>query len=343
LITFIPGFEYQSESILTYGRPDDYIILLSKTQAMKEYNSNTPVLPLILLIILVTFSGCEKEGMADDGGYNICKSGNIVALSTNDGCILFDVTNPASPSTLARINVGYSDGVAIKDNTLFISSDGSLNAYDISSPQSPVKTGSLTYDLGSICLWDTLLFIRSSSAVEIINITDPANMKKEGSYNFGTINYGNGIYTTGNRIYVATGVLQQFSYSSDFKISLVKSFSLSAFSITSNGKYLYATTYDDGARIINIEDDNNVRQESFISLGKSWGITHSEGFIYVVNPWSGVTMIDISNVKSPVVVSKTKDKYQAHGIFYDGGYLYVAGTIRGFFILDAEDLSVVYD
>jgi hypothetical protein len=233
--------------------------------------------------------------------------------------------------------------VAIKDNTLFISSDGSLNAYDISTPQSPVKTGSLTSELGSICVYDTLLFLRKSSAVEIINIKDPAKMERLGTYSYGTINSGNGIYTTGNKIYVATGVLQQFSYSSDFKISLVKSFSLSAFSISSDGRYLYTTTYSDGARIFNIEDDKNVYQESFISLGKSWGITHSEGFIYVVSPFGGVTKVDISNVSSPVVVSKTKDKYQAHGIVYDSGYLYVAGTTRGFFILDADDLSVVFD
>jgi hypothetical protein len=298
---------------------------------------------IFLLLFLVAFSGCEKEGMADDGGYNICKSGNIVAITTNDGCNLFDVTNPESPVTLANVNVGYSDGVAIKDNTLFISSDGSLNAYDISTPQSPVKTGSLTSELGSICVYDTLLFLRKSSAVEIINIKDPAKMERLGTYSYGTINSGNGIYTTGNKIYVATGVLQQFSYSSDFKISLVKSFSLSAFSISSDGRYLYTTTYSDGARIFNIEDDKNVYQESFISLGKSWGITHSEGFIYVVSPFGGVTKVDISNVSSPVVVSKTKDKYQAHGIVYDNGYLYVAGTTRGFFILDADDLSVVFD
>jgi hypothetical protein len=309
---------------------------------MKSY-SNFPVLPLILLLLPVAFSGCEKEGMADDGGYNICKSENIVAISTNNGCILFDATNPESPVTLANVNVGYSDGVAIKDNTLFISSDGSLHAYDISTPQSPVKTGSLISDLGSICLYDTLLFLRNTSGVEIINIKDPAKMKKEGSYSYGTINNGNGIYTTGNTIYVATGVLQQFSYSSDFKISPVKSFSLSAFSISSDGKYLYTTTYDDGARIFNIEDDKNVYQESFVSLGKSWGITHSERFIYVVSPFGGVTKVDISNISNPVVVSKTKDVYQAHGIVYDNGYLYVAGTIRGFFVLDADDLSVVFD
>jgi hypothetical protein len=168
-------------------------------------------------------------------------------------------------------------------------------------------------------------------------------MKKEGSYSFGTVSYGNGIYATGRTIYVATGTLQQFSYSTDLKISLVKSFPLSAFSISSDGKYLFTTTYDNGARIFNIEDDKNVYQESHVSFGKSWGITHAEGFIYVVNPFGGVTMIDISNVKSPAVVNTSNDKYQAHGIIYDNGYLYVAGTIRGFFIMDADDLSVVFD
>jgi hypothetical protein len=299
--------------------------------------------PAVLLLIQVAFSGCEKEGMADDGGYNICKSGNIVALTTNNGCTLYDATNSASPVTLATIDVGYSDGIAIKDNTLFISSDGSLYAYDISTPQSPVKAGSLTSDLGSICLLDTLLFMRSTSALSIINVKDPAKMKKVESYSFGTVNYGNGIYTTGRTIYVATGTLQQFAYSTDLKISLVKSFSLSVFSISSNGKYLFTTTYDDGARIFNIEDNKNVYQESFLSFGKTWGITHSEGFLYVVSPFGGVTKVDISNVSSPVVVNKTKDIYQAHGIVYDNGFLYVAGTVRGFFVLNADDLSVVFD
>jgi hypothetical protein len=310
---------------------------------MKTYNFYSSFLPAVLLLLQVTFFGCGEEGMADDGGYNICKSGNIVALTTNNGCLLYDATNPASPVKIATIDVGYSDGIAIKDNTLFISSDGSLHAYDISTPQFPIRKGSLTSDLGSICLWDTLLFMRSSTELAIINVKDPAKMKKAGSYSFGTINYGNGIYATGSSIYVATGNLQQFSFSTDLKISLVKSFSLSAHSISSDGKYLYVTTFEDGARIFNIEDDKNVYQESFVSLGKSWGITHSEGFIYVVNPWGGVKKVDISNIKNPVLVKTTNDKYQAHGIVYDNGYLYVAGTIRGFFVMDADDLSVTFD
>jgi hypothetical protein len=310
---------------------------------MKTQIFNSPFLPFVLLMLQITFSGCEKEGMADDGGYNICKSGNIVALSTNNGCTLYDAANPASPVKLSTIDIGYSDGVAIKENTLFISSDGTLYAYDISTPHSPVKTGSLTTDLGSICLLDTLLFLRNSSELAIINVRDPAKMKKEGSYSFGAINYGNGIYATGSTIYVATGILQQFSFSSDLKISLVRKFSNSAFSLSSDGKYLYATNYEDGARIFNIEDDENVYQAGFVSLGKSWGITHSAGFIYVVNPWGGVKKIDISNVQSPVLVNETNKKYQAHGIVYDNGYLYVAGTTRGFFVMDADDLSVVFD
>jgi hypothetical protein len=281
--------------------------------------------------------------MSDDGGYNICKSGNIVAISTNYGCILYDVTDPASPVLQTRINEGYSESVAIENNTLFISSDGLLNAYDISVPQSPVKKGSITSGIGVIGLKDTLLFLKTYSAMEIINIKDPENMKKAGNYNFGTGNYGNGIYIIDSIFYVATGVLQQFSFSSDLNISLVKTISYSAFSISSDSKHLYATTYNDGARIFNIEDFRNVQQEGFISLGKTWGITHSEGFLYVVSPWEGVKKVDISDVSNPVLVIKTKDIYQAHGIVYDNGYLYVAGTVRGFFILDADDLSVVFD
>jgi hypothetical protein len=194
-----------------------------------------------------------------------------------------------------------------------------------------------------IGLKDTLLFLKTYSAMEIINIKDPENMKKAGNYNFGTGNYGNGIYIIDSIFYVATGVLQQFSFSSDLNISLVKTISYSAFSISSDSKHLYATTYNDGARIFNIEDFRNVQQEGFISLGKTWGITHSEGFLYVVSPWEGVKKVDISDVSNPVLVIKTKDIYQAHGIVYDNGYLYVAGTVRGFFILDADDLSVVFD
>jgi hypothetical protein len=194
-----------------------------------------------------------------------------------------------------------------------------------------------------IGLKDTLLFLKTYSAMEIINIKDTENMKKAGNYNFGTGNYGNGIYITDSIFYVATGVLQQFSFSSDLKISLVKTISFSAFSISSDGKYLYATTYNDGARIFNIEDFTNVHQEGFISLGKTWGITHSEGFLYVVSPWEGVKKIDISNISHPVMLKKTNDRYQAHGIVYDNGYLYVAGTTRGFFVLNADDLSIVFD
>jgi hypothetical protein len=310
---------------------------------MKEISLRSSVLTSVLLFFHVAFSGCEKEGMADDGGYNICKSGNFAAVSTNNGCNLYDVTNPSSPAVLATINVGYANGVAIKDITLYISTEGKLYAFDISTPQSPVQKGSLTSELGSICLLDTLLFLRGPSTMAIINVRDPANMKREGSYSFGTINYGNGIYAIRNSIYVATGNLQQFSFGTDLKISLVKSFSLSAHSISSDDKYLYVTTFEDGVRIFNIEDDKNVYQESFVSLGKSWGITHSEGFIYVVNPWGGVKKVNISNIENPVLVKTTNDKYQAHGIVYDNGYLYVAGTIRGFFILDAYDLSVVSD
>lgn len=310
---------------------------------MKRFNYLIYSILSLILLTLFGFSSCEKEGMSTDGGYDIHKCGNFVAMSTNNGCILYDVAIPASAKILSRVNVGYSQGVFIKDNSLFISTDGFLYAYNLSTPSSPVKLGSIASSIATIFVKDTLAFLKNGSGVKIINIKDPANMTKVGEYRFVTIATGEGIYATDHMIYTADGNLKQLSYTNNGEISLIQSYSIPAFTISSDGSYLYIGTYKDGAVIASIADENNVYQVGSVTFSKTWGITHSAGFLYVASSFGALTKVDISDVYNPKVVDKTSDKYAAHGVFYDNGYLFVAGTEESMFILDAEDLSVVYN
>jgi hypothetical protein len=294
------------------------------------------------VLFLFSSSGCEK-GMADDGGYEIFKFGNVVAMTTNNGCILFDVTTPESASVVSRIDIGYSNGVSIVGNTLFISSDGEMYSYDIKNPSSPVKSGSIVTSIASIFVRDTLAFLKTADGVEIISIKDPSHMLKLAEYKFSTIGYGCGIYATGDRIYATNGDLKQLSYNSYGDISLLKTIPGPAHSISSDGNFLYIATYSTGAKIVSIQNKNNVYNTGSIDFGKTWGVTHSEGFMYVASSYTCISKVDVANKNSPLLISQTGDKFACHGIYYDDGYLYVAGTERGFFILNAEDLSVVFD
>jgi hypothetical protein len=308
----------------------------------KTINSVIKILT-ISFFVSFTFSGCKKEGMAADGGYGVFKSGNIAAMTTNNGCNLYDVTNPASASLVSSIDIGYSDGVFIRGNTLFVSTADVLYAYDISDPESPGQLGSIQASIANIFVSDTLMFLKNADEVEIINCKEPGNMSRIGEYKFGSVGNGSGIYAKEDIIYATNGELHQLKFTAAGVITHIRSIPGPAFSFSFDDNYLYVATYLSGAKIVSIADKNNVYTTGSVDFGKTWGITHSSGYMYVASSFSGLTKVDVSNVKSPMVVSKTKDQYAAHGVFYDNGYLYAAGTERGFFILNADDLSVVFD
>jgi hypothetical protein len=281
--------------------------------------------------------------MADEGGYQVHKSGNLAVMSTNNGCKIWDVSEPSEARLLSRINSGFTEGVRILGNTLFVSSAAGFQAWSIVQPESPEMIGSLPLERATICIRDTLAFLKNDFGVDIVNCKDPRRMVRIGEYRFGETAYGYGIYASEKYIYTTTGVLRQLSYNRNGEIALVRTFSRDAWGLSSDGSFLYASTYTDGAGIFNIQNESNVIHVSDVQTGKTWGITHSPGFMYVSNIYGSLTKITIEDVQNPRVVGHSDDRYAAHGIFYDNGLIYAAGTKQGFFILNAEDLSVVFN
>jgi hypothetical protein len=298
---------------------------------------------IIIILFAMSFNSCEEFEMEDEGGYEIHKSGNLAAITTNYGCKIWNVSVPEKAKLLSRISVGYSNGVRIKENTIFISSAGILYAYNISDPGSPELVGSVSCAIGTIFIKENWLFIKDVGAVTIIDATDPSNMTILGEHKFRRAGNGWGIYVKGEYIYTANDNLWQLKYDSIGQIFDPKPTTTYAWGMASDGNYIYLSTNDGGLKVVDISDPLNLQQVCSLNCGATWGISYSDGFVYVIDQHIGPRKIDISNVTSPKQTLKISDSFAGHDILFDNGYLYCAGTYNGFYILDAVDLSIVFN
>lgn len=298
---------------------------------------------LFLLAAVVLVSSCEEFEIADENGYEICVSGNIVAMSTNNGCKLWDVSNPSDAELLSAIKVGYTAGVLIKGSVLYVSAASALYAFDISIPGSPEQIGSISCAMGSLYALDNRLFLKGSDNVVIINIENPQSMTILDEHRFASVGYGSGIFAEDGYIYATNGYLWQLKYDLNGQISDPVNITDNAWGLKSDGNYIYLTTYGWGIKIVDITDHEKAHTESGLDCGEAWDLTFSEGYLYVSDQHAGVKKIDITDINHPVQVLKSNDKFCAHGISFDSGFVFCAGGSHGFFILDTSDLSATFN
>jgi hypothetical protein len=70
-------------------------------------------------------------------------------------------------------------------------------------------------------------------------------------------------------------------------------------------------------------------------------VLYHENYLYVVNIWVGIQVVDVSDIRNPKEISKLQTDHRAHNIFIENNYGFVSDELAGVTIVDVTDPRVL--
>lgn len=322
------------------------------------------LLPLFVLSLIV--NGCKDNNVAppiDESNIRLVASYNTNA-STNGVCVysinfrnyafiadgtngmqVIDVTSPNSPDSISSFNTGGSANdiyVANINNRIYAfvaDYNSGLVVIDVSNVYDPQQLGIVAGIYTSTVFVDASNEIayagQSSGPVTIIDIGflpgSPTILTTVGSN-------CNGIYSTGNRLYISNGSIG-FSI---YDVTNPSSPTLLSVTNTTGGannmvviqNYAYVADTYNGTLIFNVSNPSSPQLLSKITpYGQVLGVAVNNNTLYTADNTYGVESIDVSNPSAPQSNGHIQLNSSANNIVYFGGYLYLAAAEGGLGIL----------
>jgi hypothetical protein len=108
--------------------------------------------------------------------------------------------------------------------------------------------------------------------------------------------------------------------------------------VTVEGDYAYCA-YQSGLIILDVSDPTNPQFMSrTYCLGIGWSIDVSGDYVFLVDEWAGVQVINIADPANPFIVTRIETSDDARGIVVEDGLAYVGDQYHGdIVILDVSD------
>jgi len=239
------------------------------------------------------------------------------------------------------------NGISIQENYLFLSIGNydkddeytsEILILDISNPTNPVfisKT-EIEGNAQDICVKGDYAYIAAGDAgLAIVEITDKEK-PKEKDYKY-THAYVKGIDVDKSYAYITSNngsYIADISDPEDLGSELNETINVSGSKIMADDDYVFIST-GRGAVIVDISDLNNIKNLNSISAdGKSYGLYHHEGYLYLALDEYGMGVCDVSDPSDlgDMVYGKNEDEHGYNVIIYKN-YAFIAGG----------DVSSIYD
>ena len=122
---------------------------------------------------------------------NLDLNNNILAVCAHDsGVLLYDISNPQSPSYMSTINTNNAWANVLSNNIIYIGNDNNILIYDLSDLSSPNNIANIATSnaIKDLAIKDNLLYVAiGSNGVNIYDITSLENPEYLNNYNTGTM------------------------------------------------------------------------------------------------------------------------------------------------------------
>ena len=266
------------------------------------------------IISISNLSSPKEIGIADIPEYSLVTSGEEVVIKSHyayvavsdDGWVIYDVSDPYNPTFLSRYS-GITYNITIHNNYLYTAGLsyqylGCFNVYDISDPANPNHVG--YYETDGIDGFNEIAVSNSGyalvtseewvngelgySGLTIVDVSNPANPVKVGSYTE-TGQLFSGVVTSGNYAYLfGSGeliILDFLSFSSPVKVGVCPAPSSSLSEQDISGNLLAMAHYQDGFSIYDVSDVEN-----------PFPIANDDPYISELDP-------DTGSIGTPVTIS----------------------------------------
>jgi len=242
---------------------------------------------------------------------------------------ILDISDLSSPELISYSHFyGASNYIKINESYACISAaKGGIVIYDISSPTEPIMTGCYKSPdrAGPFDLIDDNLFL-ADNYDNFSENTAPPNC--ESSF-----------------IYANRGDLQIIDISDKSLPSLIGSYATPGYSsqvkIFENYCFVVHDRDIGGISIVDISNSNNMENISFIETTGSYleDIAIKESYLYAIDFYEGLQIIDISNIESPITVGHYDLPLGISDIEIKANHAYFACGYSGLYILDISDIA----
>ncbi|HVP06491.1 MAG TPA: hypothetical protein VMS71_01515, partial [Candidatus Acidoferrum sp.] len=174
-----------------------------------------------------------------------------------DGILVFDITNPESPSLKATLRtLGSPEDIAVSGNYAVVA-DGPNGALivDITNPELPIPLGRYQPEADnytrSVEIKGNLVFVAEYGGVTILDITNPSTPTKVGR----CLGYAGYLQVSGNLLFDGeSGGMQVFDISNPASPLKVCDLGISAYGFSVTGNRVMIASPDMGLRIMDFTD-----------------------------------------------------------------------------------------
>ncbi|MBF8280253.1 MAG: hypothetical protein HW383_26 [Candidatus Magasanikbacteria bacterium] len=242
-------------------------------------------------------------------GNDVYVSGNYLYVAINTaggGLLIFDVTDPQLPSSIATVNVGgKAKGVHVSGNYAYVAVDN------------------------------------ASAGLAVVDVTNPATPSLVATLNIGNI--GNGIFVSGNYAYIAqnsvSGGLVVINITNPLAPSLAATVDVQARGnrVFIDGNYAYVSVASaiKGLAIVNVTAPTAPVYLNSTNVGAfGTGIYVAGGYAYVsaASNSNGLAIVNVSNPLAPSLTAQVDVQGSGQGVYLDGtghAYVGVASQTKG--------------
>ncbi len=250
-------------------------------------------------------------GARSDYGYvfDIITKGDIAYVSYLSldgdaaGLQIINVSNPYKHEVIGFLETGRIWGIAVAENTVYVSVNGDLQVIDVSNSSNPVLLGTVSTPgsaNGIEVVGNTAYIADGAAGLQIVDVSNLSAPHITGS-----------VTTPGN-----------------------------AESITVVENTAYVTVDDTGFQIIDISNSSHPEKISFVNTpGCAREVIVIENKAYVADCYAGLQITDVSNPSQPVNITNVETQGNARGVAVIGNTAYVAADDGGLQMIDVSNPS----
>jgi len=238
--------------------------------------------------------------------YGVCADNGYAYITTNKGVVAFDVHNPSKPKKISDISIGVTFGIYLQNDMAYILGGEKLIIADISDPVNPKILQDYDFKEYSQCLKvaGDYLYIASETGLEILDISNPAKIEP--------------VAHVGDSWYRSVDMCDGIAY---------------------------VVNYQNGLEVIDVSNPfSPVNITTVPGTKKSVNIHIHDDYLYLARADSGISILSISNRKSPRVIGNfcDDDNGESKDLWGNGNYLYVQDGF-GVEVLDVSDPANPYE
>lgn len=318
--------------------------------------------PLSVLLVLLRFwvlpHQAAEPGLRLVGSYDTSGSAQSVTVSGNRayvadfsaGMEIIDVSDPSNPVLLGQYDSpGYAWGVAIAGNFAYLADEATgLIVLDVSDPSGPERIGgyNTSGSAFSVSLVGSLAYVADGEAgLIILDVSTPATPHRVGSLRLpGEVRQ---VVVSGNYAYLADrtldgtdwsiGALHVIDVSDPTAPTLAASFATrgQTWTLDRAGDFVYL-----GADELEVIDVRNPAQPLRASTATpGGGVAYSDGYVYVANFQTGLTLIDVHDPRQPRPVANLRTSGYPRQVTVAGKYAYIAADFAGLLVVEVSGLQ----